>query len=335
MKRIVILMAAVLTSVSGADVCSVTAMSWSNVEEEQSLPKNAELAFSIAFGLPYVAAVSVSQSREMVVEAVYQATALSGAGRFGRIASTGTIEVRGDDARYVPTPRNRLVVKLEGYTHEFTIKEAQGNNMASTSTQWLLEPHILRYVHKIPGMSEAEISERFDGTRFTATVKGWYKYKDERFDLNLSSSGGASGERDYHGQDTQVKYNIKGRVHGAGMEVLVDERHAEKTVSATNLRLLYSMRGSASRFNATINNVLRFEGKEYKLENVKVQTESKTKGGVSSFAVTGFEGKVLQDGEPFGECVMHMEEGVLKTSSGAIALKLPVPDRKPQGKEKE
>lgn len=297
--------------------------------QEEVTPQQRELGFSIAFGLPYVVADSVSQSRDMVVEAVYKATELTGSAQYGQVANTGTLTVKGDNVKYSPKPRNRLVVKIEGYTHEFVIKEAQGNNMAPTATSWLLDPHLLHYVHKMSGVFETEIKERFDGARFTGEVKGWYKYKDTRFDMNLTSSGGSSGTRDYHGQETKIKYGIKGKVTGGGIEVQVDEQHAMETASATNLRLLYSMRGSASRFDAALNNVLRMGGKEYKLQNVQVQTDSKTRGGESSFAITQFNGAVLKDGQPYAQCLLNQGYGALKTASGMIALELPVPEIKP------
>ncbi|MBU0755134.1 MAG: hypothetical protein KJ645_08330 [Planctomycetes bacterium] len=289
-----------------------------------------ELAFSIAFGLPYVVATSVSQSRDMVVEAVFGATTLSGAARYGEIRNTGTLVVKGyDDAVYSPSPNDRLVVKIDGYTHEFVVKEAQGNSTASTATAWLSDPHLLHYIHRMPGLSEAELKVGFDGANFAVEVKGWYKYKGTKFDLNITSTGGSSGTSDYHGQEIKIKYDLKGKIKGGGIEVDVDEQHAMETVSATNLRLLYSQRGSASRFNATLNNVLRVGGKEYKLKNVKVQTDFKTKGGVSSYLISGLEGGVLEDGKPCGQCVLVNGQAVIKTASGPIALVLPVQEIKP------
>lgn len=295
------------------------------IGEKDEIMNRAQLGFSIAFGMPYVVAMSVSDSREMVVEAVYGATQLSGGAEYGRVVSTGTLLVKGyDDAQYLPTPTDRLVVKMDGYTHEFKVNDARGNNMAPNAASWLNEPHMLDYVHTLPGLAQAHVTVQFDGARFAVDIKGWYKYEGTRFEMNLSATGGGSGESDYHGQETKIKYGIKGKVKADKMEVTVDEQHASETASATNLRLLYSQRGSATRFNAVLNNTLKLDGKEYKLKNVQVQTDSKTKGGVSSFAITHLEGKVLENGKAYGQLVQMGDKVGLKTADGMIDLKLPV-----------
>jgi len=303
-------------------------------DSEKKTQKNKiEVGFSIAFGLPYVVAMSVDQSRDMVVEAVYKATELSGGAQYGQVVSTGTLLVKDDNVKYMAKPHDRLVVNIDGVNHEFVIKDAQGNNQALTSTSWLLAPHILRYLHRIPELCEITIHERFDGARFTAEIKGWCKHEGARLDMNFTASGGSSGTRDYHGQETKVKYGIKGKVTGDGMVVIVNEQHAVETASATNLRLLYSMRGSASQFNATLNNVLRIGKKEYTLQNIHVQTESKIRGGVSSFNMNQFKGKVLEGGKPFGNCELQKGRAILNTSSGVIILELPTLKIKPSSKD--
>lgn len=297
------------------------------------MPGGMETALSIAFGLPYVVATSVSQSRDMVVEAVYGATSLSGAGQYGGITNTGTLYVKGfQDATYAPSPQDRLVVKIEGYTHEFIVKEARGDNQATTAAVWLAAPHRLRYVHRMPGWFEVEIGAGYDGRSFTAEVTGWYKYKGVRYDLSIASTGVSSGTSDYHGEETKIQYVLKGEVKGGDLEVDVEETHSLETASATNLRLLYSQRGSASRFNATLNNVLRLGGREYRLKDIQVQTDFKTKGGVSSFHFNGLEGVVLEDNLPYGECVLQSERAALKTESGLIPLELPVLRIEPSSK---
>ena len=108
----------------------------------------------IAFGLPRLAAANAYLSRAMVVESVYQATALSGAGMMGQVRNTGTLAPGfGGMYQYSPQPTDRLVVSYAGQTHEFVVHEASGNSQAMTSDAWLLSPHQLRYTHRLQGQA--------------------------------------------------------------------------------------------------------------------------------------------------------------------------------------
>ena len=105
---------------------------------------------AIAFGLPRVTSINAYISRYLVVESVYQATIASGS-MFGQIANTGTLLIAPYGVRYQPDPTDRLIVKLGDQTHEFVIKEAQGNVAAPSAMEWLLSPHVLRYTtHRLP-----------------------------------------------------------------------------------------------------------------------------------------------------------------------------------------
>ena len=278
----------------------------------------------IAFGLPRVVAVNVSMSRGLVVEAVYQATALSGGASVGRIVNTGTLVLGPAGLQYQPGPTDRLVLKLGTQTHEFVVKDAQGNMSAATSTAWLFSPHRLHYTHRIPGQAEADISLSFDGHRFQAKVKGWSMVSGARYTVDLTASGQSASKRDYHGQDVQTEYNLSGNVQSDGFAVEVDERHSFSMAAATNLRLLQSMRGSASQFNGTLNNVLRVGEDEYKFDSVQIQTDMKDRGGTGSAGVTSATGQVLLNGKPFGRCVLQSGRVFLETEGGQIMLDLPL-----------
>ena len=85
-----------------------------------------------------------------------------------------------------------------------------------------------------------------------------------------------------------------------------------------------SMRGSASRFNGTLNNVLRVGEDVYKFDNVQIQTDMKGRGGTGSAGVTGAAGQVLLNGKPFGRCVLQTGKVFLVTEGGQIHLDLPM-----------
>ena len=282
------------------------------------------LGLPIAFGLPRVVALNVYMSRGLVVEAVYQATALSGGSYYGRIVNTGTLVLGPAGLQYQPSPTDRLVLKLGTQTHEFVVKNAQGNMAAATSTAWLFSPHRLHYTHRIPGQADADISLSFDGNRFQAKVKGWSMVGGVRYTVDLTASGQSATRRDYHGQEVQTEYNLSGNVQGEGFAVEVNERHTFGLAAATNLRMPQSMRGSASRFNGTLNNVLRVGEDEYKFANVQIQTDMKGRGGTGSAGVTNATGQVLLNGKPFGRCVLQSGQVFLSTENGQIPLDLPV-----------
>lgn len=91
--------------------------------------------------------------------------------------------------------------------------------------------------------------------------------------------------------------------------------------SATSLYSLPSQRGSASRFNAVINNVVRVSGVEYQFQNVQVQTDQRTRGNnVGQAELTGLSGLVLRSGQPFGQLVLQAGRALLQTQSGMMAL---------------
>lgn len=281
----------------------------------------------IAFGLPRIIAANVYMSRSLVVEAVYQATLLSGGAQMGRVVNTGTLALALGGLQYSPQPADRLVVVLGQQTHEFVVKEAQGNMQAATAAAWVMSPHILRYIHRLPRQAQAEIAARFDGVRFGAEAQGWYMQSGTRYELSLKVSGQSSGRRDYHGQEVQTAYALTGKITGGGLEIDVNEQHTSGLAAATNLRLRPSQRGSASRFNATINNVLRIGGVKYKFQNVQVQTDQKARGGQGQAGLTRLEGRILREGATFGRLVLRAGRAFLETASGPIALDVPPPGR--------
>ncbi len=284
-----------------------------------------QTALAIAFGLPRIVAVNAYLSRSLVVEAVYQATALSGGAQVGQIVNTGTLAPGyGGAFQYSPQPMDRLVMNLgPQQVHEFVVRQAQGNNQAMTAAAWVMAPHVLQYVHRLPGQAEATIAAQYDGSRFEVQVEGWYLQSGTRYSLSLRASGQTAGARDYHGQDVQTQYDLTGTIRGGGAEIDVNERHTSALVAATNLRLLPSQRGSASRFNGVVNNVLRSGGEEYRFQDVQVETGQRTRGaGEGQAGLTGLQGIVLRNGAPFGRLISQGGRAIVQTDSGVIVLDL-------------
>lgn len=247
---------------------------------KDEIPADQQHDLAIAFGLPRVIAVNAYLSRALIVEAVYQATALSGSGYYGQITNTGTLTAAYGGLQYLPQPADRLVLQLGQERHEFVVKEAQGNMQAQTAIDWLLMPHVLRYTHIMPGQAEAEMAVQFDGVKFISEVTGWYLQSGQRYDLKLRASGRSQTQRGIDGQEAQTEYDFTGTISQEGFTLNVAERHAMSLAAAFHpSRLLPSQRGSASRFNGTINNTLKRGGVEFRFENVRVQTDMAARGG--------------------------------------------------------
>jgi hypothetical protein len=245
----------------------------------------------------------------------------------GQVTNTGTLSPGyGGGFQYSPQPSDRLIVNLgPQQTHEFFVRQAQGNIQARTATEWVMSPHVLQYFHRLQGQVEAELSAQFNGTQFQVQVQGWYMQSGTRYDLNLSATGHTSGSSGYDGQDAQTQYDLTGSISGGGFEVEVHERHSSTMASATSLRLLPSQRGSASRFNGVLNNVLRIGGDEYRFQNVQVQTDQRTRGTATGQAgLTMLEGMVMRSGQPFGRLVSQSGQAFLQTQSGMLPLDMPI-----------
>ncbi|UCF68526.1 MAG: hypothetical protein JSV80_04315 [Acidobacteriota bacterium] len=300
-----------------------------NPSTESEMPVTGEdtmpSGLPIAFGLPRVVAMNTYMSRAMLVEAVYQATALSGGGYFGQVVNVGTLSLTPMGLRYQPAPTDRLVVHLGEQTHEFSVNTAQGNNMAPTAAQWLLSPHVLQYTYRLADQAEAKIAVQFDGQHFQTEVEGWSRVAGARYNVSLVAHGQTAGTRDYHGQDVRTEYSLQGTVTADEFEIDVDEQHVSSLVAATNLRLLPSQRGSASRTQVTINSVLHEAERAYKFESVQVVTDVKGRGGQGSAGIVGTDGAILRDGQPFGRCVLQGSKVVLQTEQGMLDLDLPLP----------
>ena len=292
------------------------------VQEQVSGDEQHDLA--IAFGLPRVIAVNAYLSRSLVVEAVYQATALSGSGYYGQITNTGTLTTEYGGLQYLPQPSDRLVVRLGPETHEFVVREAQGNAQAPTAANWLIYPHILRYRHVLPGQAEVEMAVQYDGVTFRSEVNGWYEQSGQRYDLSLTAAGQSTTQRGIDGQEVATEYDFTGTISREGFTLNVSEHHVSALASAMHpSRQLPSQRGSASRFTGIINNVLQSGDVEYRLENVRVQTDMVARRGEGSAGLTDFGGQILRNGTVLGQCVLQSGQAFLDTGTARIPLDLP------------
>lgn len=293
------------------------------VEQPRLPPAAADTAptgLAIAFGAPRLAAISAHGSRALVVEAVYGATALSGAQQLGQITRTGTLRIGAAGATYEPQPTDRLVVDLAGKRHEITLQDAQGNAQAADAATWLLSPHRLSYRHVIPDEAEADFDVRFDGNTFTVRMTGRAAFAGQRTELDLTATGQTGGVRDFDGHDLKTSYRMTGTLRGEGFEVDVVEEHALTSVGAQSLRTLPGMRGSASRVETVIGSTLRSGGKVFRFESVRALSDTKEKGGVMRNQESTVSGTVSCDGATYGQCVMVGSAPFVQVANATVPL---------------
>jgi hypothetical protein len=309
----------------GADVPHAESVAPSSAQQQPSQDELRDLA--IAFGLPRILAVNAYLSRYMVVEAVYQATALSGAGMYGQVTNTGTLTNEYGVLQYSPQPADRLVVRLGQETDEFVLLGVQGNVQAPTAASWLASPHMIRYRHVLPGQAQMEMAVQFDGINFQSEVTGWYQQSGQRYSVSLRAAGRSMSQRDMTGQESRTEYDLTGTLSREGFTLEVAEHHLSTLAAASHpSRLLPSQRGSASRFNGSINSVLRSGGAELRFVDVTVQTDMMQRGGTSGAGLTHLGGSVTRDGALLGQCVLRNGGAFLETGSGLLPLDLQPPD---------
>jgi len=286
-------------------------------------PAGDAAALGIAFGLPRAVTAAVQSSRSMVVEAVWFACAQNGFALTGQVTKTGTVTVTQLGAQYAPAPADKLVVQIGDQVHEFEAIDATVNPQADSATAYLQAPHRLAYLHRLRGKAEARIDEQFDGGRFESSVDGWTELGGVRYEVALKARGGAQGNSGLDGAESQTGYELAGTVRGGGVEVDVRERHGYSYASAVSLGLLYSQRGWASRFDATIGSTVRAGGATYRFADVRVQTDAKEKGGRRSEDVVSTSGAILRDEKPFATVGQQGAVAVAVAAGRTMPLALP------------
>lgn len=281
---------------------------------------NLSTALAVGFSLPRLVVTGVMSSRTTVTEAVYFATTQTGAAMIGQVTRTGTITVTQFGAQYLPAPADKLVVRIGDKVHEFEAIEALGDSSATAAVNWLAAPHRLTYRHRMPGEAEATIVEQFDGRGFEAKVTGWAVLQGKRFTIDLLARGAMERSGDFDGQEIKTRSVLTGSVQGDGVALEVHEQHATNFASATSLRTLPSMRGSASQFIGSIASVLKTAGATYRFSNVQVESGTKEKGGSTSGGLVAVSGIILRNDQPFAQCTLQNGIPVAVAGSTVISL---------------
>lgn len=279
-------------------------------------------ALPLAFAVPRLAATSLQTSQTMLVEAVWAATAKSGARQLGGVTSTGTLRVVGNDAVYSAEPTDRLVLEFAGKHHEFRLRSAQGDPQAADASGWLAAPHTLAWHHTLAGEADVDVDLRYDGAAFAATVRGTSWFAGHRLELALEVQGRTEGTRDLDGHDLTTRARMTGTLTGEGFRIDVREEHALQSAAAQSLRLLYSQRGSSTRIDTTSASTVTTGGHTFRFENVTSRADTTEKGGRTVHQESAVAGAVTRDGAAFGQLAMVGGVPVLQTRSRATPFVL-------------
>jgi hypothetical protein len=312
---------------AGAGMSAPATSNATNARADTKLDASAPLvdpspALSAAFGLPRLATMGVMTSRTMLVEAVYFATAQTGAAQTGQVTRNGTITGDQQGWRYSPAPADRLVVNFGGQVHEFAGIDAEGDSSAEFAANWLAAPHRLGYRYRMPGQVEVSVQERFDGSTFEARLIGWSALLGPRYDVDLTARGAVEGTGDADGREARTRYDVIGRIQGETLEIDVKEEHLSDFASATSLRLLTSQRGWASELRCTLASTVRSGGDTYRFLDVRMETGMKEKGGRTTSDVVSASGRIERNGRPFAEVELRDGLPVAIAESNVIPLQL-------------
>ncbi len=263
----------------------------------------------------------VLSSRQMVVEGVYFATAQTGAANFGQITRSGTITATPQGFHYHPEPSDKLVVREGMKLHEFEAIDAAGDNSAMFAANWLMAPHRLTYVHRLPDEAEVTIREEYDGQNFGVRLSGWAVVQGRRFTIELESRGVTEGGSDFQGAETRTRSAVTGAIRGDDLAIDVSEQHVNHFVSAFSTRLLPSQRGSASQLISTVASTLKFGGDIYRFQDVHVETGNREKGGETvSGGLAALRGLILRNDQRFAEC--SLQNGLPVAVAGGVPIPL-------------
>ncbi len=279
-------------------------------------------ALSAAFGLPRLATMGVMTSRTMLTEAVYFATAQTGAALQGQVTRSGTITGNQHGWQYSPAPADKLVVNVGGQIHEFAGIDAQGDNSAEYAVNWLAAPHRLAYRYRMPDQVEVSVQEKFDGNTFEARVIGWSALLGPRYEVELTARGAVQSQGGVDGREAQTRYDVSGRIHGDDHEIDVLEQHFSDFASSNSLRLLTSQRGWASQLRCTIGSTVRAGGDTYRFQDVQVESGMKEKGGQTTSDIVSASGTIERNGRPFAEVALRA--GLPVAIAGATVIPLQV-----------
>ncbi len=263
-------------------------------------------------------------SRRILLEALFQSTGLSERGPAAGTVSSGTLTVQGTDSGYEAQPTDRLVVHIEGQTHEFIIEEMRGNFLAHDAAEWLTSTHALRYRYRVPGQAELSVVLSFDRVLFEMSISGWYVDSGTRFDTDLVAKGQASGTLDQYGQQVWANFTATGSLRGGGLEIDVRQQHnGSLGVSSGVLHPDASRASPAGRSRVAISNSVRMGQEVYGFSEVEIETEIRLAPGTAEAVLVSLTGSVFRGGQLFGTMVLQGGQPLVQAGSTTISLAKP------------
>ena len=248
-----------------------------------------------------------SRMSRVAVDAVATATRLSGT---GQLTTYGTISADGDQYRWSPEPRDKLIVpNTAGGNIELQIHDFRGDT--TSAAHFLNGEHTLSYSAKVPGQMDMRIDETRDrdGLRMTARGNVTFGENDYAADLTFNVRGGA-----------ERTYGVTGTLTSDGARLNIDES-AQTASASTEVR--DGLGGSASATSRTINSTLTVGSDTYRWNEVRTRTSFRD-GRPSSGSDWSASGDVTKNGDPYASYRLVAEGGqvriVLDTPSERVTL---------------
>ncbi|MEM8884071.1 MAG: hypothetical protein AAGD14_08385 [Planctomycetota bacterium] len=294
------------------------------VEGETELEK----ALAAGNGLPRLVAFGAYQSREIAVNAIYQATIQA---RTGAVVQTGTLTPRLGGFVYSPQPQDRLVVKLPTGTHEFRFSKIQGNAQAPNPQAWLGANHELAYTHKNGDHGEATLIVKYVNGRFDNTMKGWFRHAGVQYAYDLRAVGTYGFNQDMSGNQSTSDYALTGTMKADKFDLKVDERHKFVLVSASGGRGLKT--ATATHSVDTCRNTLKRGDTTYTwvdATTVKAFFDGKPGRPLTDWKASG---QLRKNGKPYGtfeyvcKITAPVWKRIKKRYHGRLLIVLTAPDQ--------
>lgn len=278
-------------------------------------------ALRMAFATPRELVGRAYLSRRILMEALFQATALSERAASAGIVSSGTLIVQGTDIGYDVEPADRFVVDLDGRAHEFTVEEIQGNFLAASATEWLVSTHALRYRYRRAEQSELSVVLSYDQVLFSMDISGWHVDSGTRFDTDLVASGQASGTLGENGHQLWASFSTTGSLRGGGLEITVRQEHRGNLgVSSGVLHPDASRAVASGRSRVNLNNNVRMGEEVYGFNKVEMATEVHLTAGAAEVELISLTGSLFRGGDLFGSLVLLDGQPVVQVGPNRISL---------------
>lgn len=252
-------------------------------------------------------------SAQLAAQAVEFATASVGS---GELVTTGTVEQRGSQYAYDPSPDDALVVVLEDAPRTtFRIHAMDGD--FSSASAFLAGDHELRFAVEVEAQMTLEIGSVRRNGAFDTSAAGTILVEGLDLDVDVHARGTSTSEVDSTGSRFHSAFTTTGTVTGPAFDLVLDETWDFELVTAGD--------ESAQSAVRTLANTLSTDGDDY--DWVDVRTQKSYRDGRPSELDTFWtaQGQLLRNGQPFGAYRLDADP-IGEDSGGFVLFMLDLPE---------